>query len=61
MNLLDKLWKVLESDKDSELKNVLLEVELWEGGSVDEKENGEVWVSGDNGVKEISKLLKEEL
>ena len=58
MNLLDKLWKVLESEKDSELKDILLEVELWEGGSVDEKENGEIWVSGDNGVREISKLLK---
>ena len=58
MKLLDKLWKVLESEKDSELKDVLLEVELWEAGRVDVNENGEVWVSGDNGVKEITNLVK---
>ena len=58
MNWLEnKLWKALESDKDSELKDILLEVEFWEGGRVDMEENGEVWVRGDNGIKEISELL----
>ncbi len=59
MNELEKeLWEVFLSDKKSKLQDVLFEVEFWENGSADVEEDGEFWVSGDNGRENISNLLE---
>jgi len=42
-----------------ELREICLEIEIWEGGSLRINEHTrEVWLSGDNGTEEISRFTK---
>jgi hypothetical protein len=42
---------------NAELQQILLDIEIWEGGSVRREASGDIWVTADNGAEEISRFL----